>query len=91
MSTANLFLALAIEEHSDGNNAKVAAQEHEGRTVLVPTELRPPVNPDDETANKLLPQNSDLKDPLEMLSKISVSVRSTMLLIGDSVIQFDWA
>ena len=63
--------------------------------------LRPPVNSDAETGNKLLPQNSDLKEaekdqhdkrsPLEMLSRLSVFVTSTMLLIGDSVIQFDWA
>ena len=92
VSTANPFLALANEEHTDGNNAKLAAHEHEGRTVLVPTELRP-VNSDGETGNKLLPQNSDVKEaekdqhakrsPLEMLSKSSVSVTSTMLLIGD--------
>ena len=98
MSTANLFLTLAIEEHSDGNNAKVAAHEHEGRTVLVPTELRPPVNPDAETGNKLLPQNIDMKEAekeqhakrshLEVLSKLSVSVTSTILLIDDSVIRF---
>ena len=60
--------------------------------------MRPPVNPNAETGNKLLPQNSDLKEaekdqhakrsPLEVLSKISVSVTSTMLLIGDSVIRF---
>ena len=60
--------------------------------------MRPPVTPDAETGNKLLPQNSELKEiekdqhakrsPLEMLSKISVSVTSTMLLIGDSVIHF---
>ena len=88
MSTANPFLALANEERTDGSNAKLAALEHEGKTVLVPTELRPPVNPDAETGNKLLPQNSDLEEAekyqhtkrstLEMLSKISV------LLIGDS-------
>ena len=98
MSTANPFLALANEEHTDANNSKLASHEHEGRTVLVPTELRPPVNPDAETGNKLLPQNSELKEiekdqhakrsPLEMLSKISVSVTSTMLLTGDSVIRF---
>ena len=63
----------------------------------MPTELRPPVNPDAETGNKLLTQNSNLKEaiekdqhakcsPLEVLSKISVSVTSTMLLTGDSVI-----
>ena len=95
----NPFLALTNEEHTDGNNAKLAAHEHEGRTVLVPTELRPPVNPDAETGNKLLTQNSNLKEaiekdqhakcsPLEVLSKISVSVTSTMLLIGDSAIRF---
>ena len=60
--------------------------------------MRPPVTPDAETGNKLLPQNSDLKEaekdqhakrsPLEVLSKISVPVTLTMLLIGDSVIQF---
>ena len=76
----NPFLALANEEHTDGDIAKLAAHEHEDRTVLVPTELRPPVNPDAETGNKLLPQNSDLKEaekdqhakrsPLEVLSKI---------------------
>ena len=65
VSTANPFLALANEEHTDGNNSKLAAHEHEGRTVLVPTELRPPVNPDAETGNKLLPQNSDLKEATE--------------------------
>ena len=98
MSTANPFLALANEEHTDGNNAKLAACEHEGRTALVPTELRPPVNPDSETGNKLLPQNIDMKEAekeqhakrshLEVLSKISVCVTSTMLLIRDSVIRF---
>ena len=62
VSTANPFLALANEEHTDGNNAKLAAHDHEGRTVLMPTELRPPVSSDAETGNKLLPQNSDLKE-----------------------------
>ena len=62
MSTASPFLSLANEEHTDDNNANLAAHEHEGRTVLVPTELRPPVNSDAETGNKLLPQNSDLKE-----------------------------
>ena len=99
MLTANPFLALANEEHTDGNNTKLTSHEHEGRTVLVPTEFRPPVNPDAETGNKLLPQNSNLKEaaekdqhakfsPLEVLSKISVCVTSTMLLIRDSVIRF---
>ena len=60
--------------------------------------LRPPVNSDAETGNKLLPQNIDMKEAekeqhakrshLEVLSKISLSVTSTMLLIGDSVIWF---
>ena len=60
--------------------------------------MRLPVNPDAETGNKLLPQNSDLKEaekdqhakrsPLEVLSKLSVSVTSTILLIDDSVIRF---
>ena len=64
----------------------------------MPKELRLPVNSDVETGNKLLPQNSELKEiekdqhakrsPLEMLSKLSVFVMSTMLLIGDSVIRF---
>ena len=51
VSTAKPFLALANEEHTDCNTAKLAAHEHEGRTVLVPTELRP-VNPDAVTGKK---------------------------------------
>ena len=52
VSIANPFLALANGERADGDNAELTAYNHEGRPVLVLTELRRPVNLDAETGNK---------------------------------------
>ena len=49
VSIANPFLALANGERADGDNAELTAYNHEGRPVLVPTELRRHVNLDSET------------------------------------------
>ena len=99
MSTSNSFLALANEEHADGDSATLTAHNHVGKTVLLPTELRCPVKLDAESGKNLLPQNSNLKEadkdqyakcsPLKLLSK-SVSIMSTTLLSGDSVIPPQW-
>ena len=40
--TANPLLALANEEHTDGDNAKLTAYEHEGKTVPSPSHYRYP-------------------------------------------------